>query len=56
MTDSHKNPSYKLRIPAQLRDWFKQQAAVNNRSLNGEIVFALQQHYKQQQTASEKTT
>ena len=32
-----------LRMPPALKDWLKQQAAKNNRSLNAEIVTYLQE-------------
>lgn len=32
-----------LRLPIELRDWLKQRAAINHRSMNGEIVSILEE-------------
>ncbi len=40
-----------VRLPEQLKGWVKEQAAVNRRSQNAEIVFRLEQAKRQQETA-----
>lgn len=40
------NPQFKLRVPADLRDFIRASAKRNQRSLNGELVFALRQYEK----------
>lgn len=38
-----------VRVPCSLREWLKAQAQRSHRSLNGEIVFRLEQSRSQQQ-------
>ena len=38
-----------LRIPVALRDWLKQQAKDNSRSMNGEIVELMKQAKEKQE-------
>lgn len=56
MSGKYLNPNMTVRMPQALKDQLKQHAIANNRTLNAEIVFALQQYNKQQQLALEKTT
>lgn len=44
--------NFRLRVPTDLRDYLRGSAAQNQRSINGEIVFALRQYQK---TASAPT-
>ena len=40
---SRMDPQLKVRLPIDLRDWLKRQAAENGRTMNAEIVFALRE-------------
>ncbi|WP_369825702.1 Arc family DNA-binding protein [Novosphingobium sp. HII-3] len=40
------HPQFKLRVPPDLRDFIRASAERNQRSLNGELVFALRQYEK----------
>lgn len=40
---SRKDPQVVVRLPEQLKEWLKAQAAQNLRSQNAEIVFRLEQ-------------
>lgn len=40
---SGKLDQYVVRFPDGMRDWFKQKAKENERSLNAEIIFALKE-------------
>lgn len=42
MSSPYKNPSFNLRIPQELKDWMKEKAAKDHRTLNGFIVKALE--------------
>ena len=42
LTDARKNPpNLKIRIPADLKEWLKNEAARNHRTMNGEILVML---------------
>lgn len=60
MKDARNLPQINLRLPPELKALIKQCSETNHRSINSEIVFALQQYYKTQakpqETTSEKTT
>lgn len=51
-----KQPAIGLRPPPDLRDWLEHEAMANQRSLNGQVIWALQQYRKQQEATSAKTT
>lgn len=55
MKDAGKVPQIGLRLPPDLRKWLDKKAAENHRSLNGEVVVAVEQ-YRKQQEAHAKTT
>lgn len=55
MKDARNLPQINLRLPQELKALIKQGSETNHRSINSEIIFALQQYYKQQ-LASEKST
>lgn len=37
---------FRLRLPVDLRDFLRKNAKQNQRSINGEVVYALRQHQK----------
>lgn len=48
---SRQDPQVVVRLPEQLKEWLKQQAAENRRSQNAEIVFRLEQARRHQDAA-----
>lgn len=54
MNDRHKNPTYPIRLPTELRSELKSLATANRRSLASEIVFRLEEAVRsmQQQRAT----
>lgn len=40
-------PQLVVRLPPELKQWLEQQARVNHRSLNGEVLVALEQYRKE---------
>ena len=42
MQGARENPQSSIRIPRSLKDWLKERASKNRRSLNDEIVFRLE--------------
>jgi len=51
-----KQPTIGLRPPSDLMDWLKKEAADNARSLNGQVVWALQQFRQQQEVERAKAS
>jgi len=49
MNGSIKTPSFSLRFPDDMRPWLEQQAAVNRRSLNSEILIRLEESRRLQE-------
>lgn len=47
-TDRHQLPPTPIRIPSNLKGWLKDEAAANQRSLNGEVIHRLEQSRTQQ--------
>lgn len=47
MSENQRDPQYKLRWPEELRDMVSQSAKVNNRSINAEIIYRLEQSFAQ---------
>jgi len=43
VSDKHQTNAYPLRLPIPLRDWIKQKADENARSVNGQILFLIMQ-------------
>jgi hypothetical protein len=50
-----KQPVIGLRPPADLMEWLKREAADNARSMNSQVVWALQQFRRQQEAGSAKS-
>lgn len=47
MQGARENPQSSIRIPRSLKDWLKERAFSNRRSLNDEIVYRLEMSMKQ---------
>ena len=45
MSENQRDPQYKLRWPEELRDMVSQSAKDNNRSINAEIIYRLEQSF-----------
>lgn len=43
---TQQDSQFRLRLPVDLRDYLRESAEQNQRSINGEIVYALRQHQK----------
>lgn len=43
---TQEDSQFRLRLPTDLRDYLRESARLNERSINGEIVYALRQHQK----------
>jgi hypothetical protein len=54
MEQARKISRMQLRLPTDLKDWIKQHAEENCRSLNGEIVSILEQSRSNENGKSEK--
>lgn len=50
---SRKDEHFRLRLPSDLKEFVRESARSNQRSMTGEIVYVLRQH--QTKTASEPT-
>lgn len=48
MKEAKKEMPTPIRLPQDLKRWVRQQAELNNRSMNGEIVNRLEQSRRQQ--------
>ena len=44
MQNARAMPQLNLRVPESLKDWLKEKAESNHRSLNGEIIFIFEQY------------
>ena len=44
MTDRHKEPPQAVRLPGDLRAWYRERAAADGRSLNSVLVAALEEY------------
>lgn len=43
---TQEDSQFRLRLPTDLRDYLRESAVQNQRSINGEIVYVLRQHQK----------
>ncbi|MNC82856.1 Arc-like DNA binding domain protein [compost metagenome] len=43
-----------LRLPEQMREWLCEQADINGRTINGEVVFRLKRMMEQEQQDGQK--
>lgn len=49
MEGAREMPLIHVRVPEELRDWIKQEAVQNRRSMNGEMVARLEESRRSQQ-------
>lgn len=56
MQNARAMPQLNLRVPESLKDWLKEKAESNHRSLNGEIIFIFEQYKLMEEERRSKNT